>query len=198
MVGDSKPVWACELMVCVLWWTRDLTRVFTYLSPDDRCVWLNAGVCGGSSHGAGEGRLKPELCQAGGKVRRSCRRGADLLQVRDRHWFILLRTHAWLILLLLFFYESGIKKEQLLRTPDFIWAQKDLDVPEFFPFFRQTGANQFPLACCLRVIEYLRSVCAWQIVTHQHTRLQNCSPCLFFYFILCILSITEFPKGRIS
>lgn len=197
MVGDSKLVWACELMVCVLWWTRDLARVFSYRSPDDRCVWLNAGVCGGSCHGAGEARIKPQE-----KLRERCWPPAGL-------WPSLVHivafedglTPDWICYFFIYIYiyiNLESRKNNFHAHLISSELRKDLDVPEFFPFFPQTGANHFPLACCLRFMGYLRSVCAWKFVTHQNTRLQNCSPCLIFNFILCILSITEFPKDRIS
>lgn len=135
--------------------------------------------------------------KAAGEVLTSCRS----VTVTGSYCCVWERTHAWLNLLLFYIYiyiNLESRKNNFHAHLISSELRKDLDVPEFFPFFPQTGANHFPLACCLRFMGYLRSVCAWKFVTHQNTRLQNCSPCLIFNFILCILSITEFPKDRIS
>lgn len=138
MVGDSKLVWACELMVCVSWWTGDLTQVFSYLSPDDRCFGLNAGVCGGSSHGAGEGWMKPDGFWVQNCATLEEKSGKDAGQVLT--WLSLVHivafkdghTSDWISYFL--FYKSGIKKEQLSRTPDFIWAKTRSGRSRIFPF----------------------------------------------------------------
>lgn len=57
--------------------------------------------------------------------------------------------------------------------------RKDTDIPEFFLFSLTQEQTSFPWHVALDLWGTC-GVCAWQIVTGQNTRLQNCCPCLIF------------------
>lgn len=190
MVGDSNLVWVngvCPVMdqrpeqgllLPLTWWPLCLA--------DGRSLWWKLSRCWRRTDQTRWG-LSP-------KVRKSCGRSADLLQVCDRHWFILLnlRTDSRLI-------ESVKIWNQERSTFMHPWfhlsSEKIWMFQNFSLFFPHTGANQFPLECCLRFMGYLQSVYAWQVVT-QDTRLQNCNPCLIFILFYVFWALQSFPKAE--